>query len=60
VTPNDDERRGLVAVTSCNAASSSSGARPRGIVASCREGNVRDSRHFYNNEADIDRFLHVL
>jgi selenocysteine lyase/cysteine desulfurase len=58
VTPTPDERRGAtVALPSRDAARLTAELLKRDIVTSDRDGNVRASFHFYNNEDDVDAFV---
>jgi selenocysteine lyase/cysteine desulfurase len=58
VTPTPDERRGAtVALPSRDAARLTAELLKRDIVTSHRDGNVRASFHFYNNEDDVDAFV---
>jgi selenocysteine lyase/cysteine desulfurase len=61
VTPADDERRGpMVAVPSRDAAGLFARLLQQDIVTSFRDDNIRATLHFYNSEADIDRFVAVM
>lgn len=58
VTPADDSRRGpMVAVPSRDAPGLFARLLEQDIVTSFRDGNIRATVHFYNSEADIDRFV---
>ena len=58
VTPRPDERRGaMVAVPSRDSAGLAAELARRDIVTSPRDGNVRASFHFYNDEADVEAFI---
>ncbi len=58
VTPMDDARRGpMVAVPSRDAAALFARLLEQDIVTSFRDDNIRATIHFYNSEADIDRFV---
>lgn len=58
VTPADDARRGpMVAVPSRDAGGLLARLSEEDIVASVRNDNIRATIHFYNSEADIDRFV---
>lgn len=58
VTPTDDARRGpMVAVPSRDAAGLFAQLLEQDIVTSFRDNNIRATIHFYNSEADIDRFV---
>jgi len=58
VTPMDDARRGpMVAVPSRDAAGLYARLLEQDIVTSFRDNNVRATIHFYNSEADVDRFV---
>jgi selenocysteine lyase/cysteine desulfurase len=61
VTPADDARRGpMVAVPSRDAAGLCARLQEQDIVTSFRDDNIRATVHFYNSEADIDRFVATL
>jgi len=61
VTPREDARRGAtVAVPARDSARLTKELMARDIVTSYRDDNVRASFHFYNNEADVDRFVGAL
>ena len=61
VTPRDDTRRGpMVAVPSRDAAGLFARLLQQDIVTSFRDDNIRATIHFYNSEADIDRFVTVM
>ncbi|MBW8077046.1 MAG: aminotransferase class V-fold PLP-dependent enzyme [Gallionella sp.] len=58
VTPLDDARRGpMVAVPARNTAELFEHLTAADIVTSFRDNNIRVTCHFYNTEADIDRFV---
>jgi len=58
VTPQADERRGpMVAIPSRDAAALCAKLADQDIVTSYRDNNLRASIHFYNTEADVDRFI---
>lgn len=58
ITPADDRRRGpMVAVPSRDAAGLFARLLEQDIVTSFRENNIRATVHFYNSEADVDRFV---
>ena len=58
VTPCDDARRGpMVAVPARNTAELFERLTAADIVTSFRDNNIRATCHFYNTEADIDRFV---
>jgi selenocysteine lyase/cysteine desulfurase len=61
ITPADDARRGpMVAVPSSDAAGLFARLLEQDIVTSFRDNNIRATIHFYNSEADIDRFVAAL
>jgi selenocysteine lyase/cysteine desulfurase len=61
VTPADDARRGpMVAIPSRDTAALFGCLTQQDIVTSFRDNNIRATIHFYNNEADIDRFLQAM
>jgi selenocysteine lyase/cysteine desulfurase len=58
ITPTQDERRGAtVAVPSRDCGGLSAELLKRDIVTSPRDGNVRASFHFYNDEDDVECFI---
>jgi selenocysteine lyase/cysteine desulfurase len=58
ITPTLDERRGAtVAVPSRDSGKLSAELMKRDIVISHRDGNVRASFHFYNDEDDVESFI---
>jgi selenocysteine lyase/cysteine desulfurase len=58
ITPTQDERRGAtVAVPSRDCGKLSAELMKRDIVTSHRDGNVRASFHFYNDEDDVESFI---
>lgn len=61
VTPADDARRGpMVAVPSRDPGGLFARLLEQDIVTSFRDNNIRATIHFYNSEADIDRFVAVM
>jgi selenocysteine lyase/cysteine desulfurase len=57
-TPRDDARRGPQLAVRCRDDNALVGRlAERGIVTSCRDGNLRAMFHAYNNEADVDALL---
>ncbi len=61
VTPADDARRGpMVCVPSRDVAELFERLMQQNIVTSFREDNIRATIHFYNSEADIDRFIETM
>lgn len=60
-TPREDARRGpTVAIRSTDDAALVARLSADGIVTSCRDGNVRASFHFYNDDSDIDTLVSAL
>ncbi|MFA5989448.1 MAG: aminotransferase class V-fold PLP-dependent enzyme [Sphingomonas sp.] len=60
-TPDDPRRRGaMVALRSHDAPAMVSALHKADIVTSSRDGNLRLSPHFYNDEADIDRAFEAI
>lgn len=60
-TPLDPDRRGAtVAIRARDQAALVERLAAHGIVTSCRDGNVRASFHFYNDERDIARLITAL
>jgi selenocysteine lyase/cysteine desulfurase len=58
ITPTQNERRGAtVAVPSRDCGGLSAQLMTRDIVTSPRDGNVRASFHFYNDEDDVESFI---
>ena len=58
ITPTQNERRGAtVAVPSRDCGGLSGELMRRGIITSYRDGNVRASFHFYNDEQDVESFI---
>jgi selenocysteine lyase/cysteine desulfurase len=58
ITPTQNERRGAtVAVPSRDCSELSKQLMKRDIVTSYRDGNVRASFHFYNDEHDVESFI---
>ena len=58
ITPTQNERRGAtVAVPSRDCGGLSAELMKRDIVTSPRDGNVRASFHFYNDEDDVESFV---
>jgi selenocysteine lyase/cysteine desulfurase len=61
ITPSQDARRGaMVAVPSRDTAQLFAQLMEQDIVTSFRDANIRATIHFYNSEADIDRFLDAM
>lgn len=61
VTPREEPRRGAtVAIPSPDAARVVQELKDRGIVASCRDDNVRAAFHFYNDESDVEALCGAL
>jgi selenocysteine lyase/cysteine desulfurase len=61
VTPTPAERRGaMVAIPSRNCGALCDALIRRDIVTSHRDGNVRASFHFYNDEGDIETLIGAL
>lgn len=61
MSPMDPENHGaMITVASTDEYALVAALAERNIVASCRDGNLRVSAHFYNNDADIDAVIAAL
>ncbi|MEP7247829.1 MAG: aminotransferase class V-fold PLP-dependent enzyme [Gammaproteobacteria bacterium] len=60
-TPRENARRGpQIAIRSTDDNALVARLAERGIVTSCRDGNVRTMFHCYNNDGDVDRLIEGL
>jgi selenocysteine lyase/cysteine desulfurase len=60
-TPDEPTRRGaMVALRSHDAPAMVAALHEANIVTSSRDGNVRLSPHFYNEEGDVERVFHAI
>lgn len=57
---NPDQHGAMIAIASVDEYALVEALAQRNIIASCRDGNLRISAHFYNNENDIDAVLEAL
>jgi selenocysteine lyase/cysteine desulfurase len=61
VTPLEPARRaGITAFEACDPHGLVERLREAGIVVAVREGRIRASTHFYNDEGDVERLLEAL
>ena len=61
MSPIEPEKHGaMITVASTNEYALVAALAERNIVASCRDGNLRISAHFYNNETDVDAVINAL
>lgn len=61
MSPMDPEKHGaMITVASKDEYALVAALAERNIIASCRDGNLRISAHFYNNDADIDAVIEAL
>lgn len=61
MSPKNPENHGaMITIGSSDEYALVSKLAEKGIIASCRDGNLRISAHFYNNDADIDAVLTAL
>lgn len=61
MSPKDPEKHGaMITVASTDEYALVAALADRNIVVSCRDGNLRISAHFYNNDADIDAVITAL
>lgn len=61
MSPTDPEKHGaMITVASTDEYALVAALAERNIVVSCRDGNLRISAHFYNNDADIDAVIKAL
>ena len=56
----DERRSAIVMIENDDPGGTVARLAAQGVIVDSRPGYVRVSPHFYNSEADIDRFLHVL
>ena len=61
VTPDESSRRAGITTFEADAADRiASRLRESGVIVAVREGRVRVSTHYYNNEGDLERLLQSL
>jgi selenocysteine lyase/cysteine desulfurase len=60
LSPGGDHRSGETLVEIADAKACARALRQQGVLVTRKPEGLRVSTHFYNNEADIDRFLQVL
>lgn len=61
MSPKDPDKHGaMITVASTDEYALVAALAERNIVVSCRDGNLRISAHFYNNDADIDAVIKAL
>lgn len=61
MSPSDPQKHGaMITVASTDEYALVAALAERNIVVSCRDGNLRISAHFYNNDADIDAVIKAL
>jgi selenocysteine lyase/cysteine desulfurase len=61
MSPLDPEKHGaMITVASTDEYALVAALAKAGIIASCRDGNLRISAHFYNNNDDIEAVIAAL
>lgn len=61
MSPAEPEKHGaMITVASTDEYALVAALADRNIVASCRDGNLRVSAHFYNNDEDVDAVIDAL